>query len=63
MAGFVSRTFKALFQPVHQVRHHGQLGPKNMHYMKRHKGVIPVPVGGSTKGTTLAYGEYGLRIK
>jgi ribosomal protein L16 len=34
-----------------------------MKYMKRHKGTIPVPTGGSTKGTTLAFGEWGLRIK
>lgn len=31
--------------------------------MKRHKGVIPVPIGGSTKGTTLAQGDWGIRIK
>jgi len=30
--------------------------------MKRHKGTIPVPTGGSTKGTTLAFGEWGIRI-
>jgi ribosomal protein L16/L10AE len=31
--------------------------------IKRHKGRIPIPVGGSTKGTTLAFGEWGIRIK
>jgi ribosomal protein L16/L10AE len=31
--------------------------------IKRQKGTIPIPTGGSTKGTTLAYGEWGIRIK
>jgi len=31
--------------------------------MKRHKGRVPIPTGGSIKGTTLAYGEWGIRIK
>ncbi|KAI0037192.1 ribosomal protein L10e/L16, partial [Vararia minispora EC-137] len=39
------------------------LAPKKMPYIKRHKGVLPVPTGGSLKGTTLAFGDYGLRIK
>ena len=25
--------------------------------------MLPIPVGGSTKGTTLAYGEWGIRVK
>jgi ribosomal protein L16 len=45
-----------------QVRQRHQLAPKNTPYPKRHKGTIPVPTGGSTKGTTLAYGEWGIRI-
>lgn len=40
-----------------------QLAPRKVKYIKRHKGIIPIPIGGSTKGTTLAYGEWGLRIK
>jgi ribosomal protein L16 len=40
-----------------------QLAPRKVKYIKRHKGVIPIPIGGSTKGTTLAYGKWGLRIK
>jgi hypothetical protein len=32
-------------------------------FVKRHKGIIPIPTGGSTKGTTLAHGDWGLRIK
>ncbi|GBE87580.1 54S ribosomal protein L16, mitochondrial [Sparassis crispa] len=37
--------------------------PRQVKYIKRHKGVIPIPTGGSTKGTTLAYGDWGIRIK
>jgi ribosomal protein L16/L10AE len=33
-----------------------------MTHIKRHKGRVPIPIGGSTKGTTLAYGEWGIRI-
>lgn len=25
--------------------------------------MIPIPIGGSTKGTTLSYGDWGIRIK
>ena len=46
-----------------QVRHRGQLAPRKMKWIKRHRGVIPIPTGGSTKGTTLAFGEYGIRIR
>ncbi|KAG0327905.1 mitochondrial ribosomal large subunit component [Dissophora globulifera] len=34
-----------------------------MKYRKKHKGRIPIPIGGSTKGTYIEFGEYGLRIK
>lgn len=44
-------------------RGRGQLAPKQVKYAKRHKGRVPIPVGGSTKGTTLAYGDWGIRIK
>lgn len=40
-----------------------QLAPRRVTFIKRHKGVIPIPTGGSVKGTTLAYGHWGLRIK
>ncbi|KAI0746545.1 mitochondrial ribosomal protein L16 [Daedaleopsis nitida] len=40
-----------------------QLAPRSVKFLKRHKGVLPIPVGGSTKGTTLAYGEWGIRVK
>ena len=44
-------------------RFRSQLAPRRINYIKRHKGIIPVPIGGSTKGTTLSYGEWGIRIK
>ncbi|OSD07800.1 mitochondrial ribosomal protein L16 [Trametes coccinea BRFM310] len=40
-----------------------QLAPRSVKFLKRHKGVLPVPIGGSTKGTTLAFGEWGIRVK
>ena len=46
-----------------QVRYRGQLAPRTVKFLKRHRGVIPIPTGGSTKGTTLAFGEYGIRIR
>ncbi|KAF9788674.1 mitochondrial ribosomal protein L16 [Thelephora terrestris] len=48
---------------VFGARFRHQLAPRKVKYIKRHKGVIPIPIGGSVKGTTLAYGEWGLRIK
>ncbi|THH19640.1 hypothetical protein EW146_g1570 [Bondarzewia mesenterica] len=49
-------------QPI-LARFRHQLAPRRVTHIKRHKGVIPIPIGGSTKGTTLAYGEWGIRIK
>jgi hypothetical protein len=45
------------------VRLRHQLAPRKVTFIKRHTGIIPIPTGGSTKGTTLAYGDWGLRIK
>ena len=53
-SGGVSRTF---------TRHRSQLAPRKVKWPKRQKGTIPIPIGGSTKGTTLAFGEWGIRIK
>lgn len=44
-------------------RARSQLAPRRVRYRKSHKGRVPVPIGGSTKGTTLAFGEYGLRVR
>ncbi|PFH50493.1 hypothetical protein AMATHDRAFT_144973 [Amanita thiersii Skay4041] len=50
--------------PLHLfTRARSQLAPRKVEHIKRHKGRVPIPIGGSTKGTTLAYGEYGIRIK
>lgn len=53
----------ALFAPAPslQVRHKSLL-PRKTKYRKSHKGRIPIALGGSTKGTTLEWGEYGLRV-
>ena len=45
------------------VRLRHQLAPRKVTYVKRHTGIIPIPTGGSTKRTTLTYGDWGLRIK
>ncbi|CEH13367.1 Mitochondrial ribosomal protein L16 [Ceraceosorus bombacis] len=45
-----------------QVRYKGQLAPRRTKYRKAHKGRVPVPIGGSIKGTTLNEGAYGLRL-
>ncbi|KAL5477015.1 MRPL16 [Sanghuangporus weigelae] len=45
------------------VRHRSQLAPRKVKWLKRQKGVIPIPTGGSIKGTTLAFGDYGIRIR
>ncbi|KAG6888813.1 hypothetical protein C0995_005833 [Termitomyces sp. Mi166 len=44
-------------------RGRSQLAPRQVKNVKRHKGRVPIPIGGSTKGTTLAYGDWGIRIK
>lgn len=49
--------------PLIFTRGRGDLAPKQVKHAKRHKGRVPIPIGGSTKGTTLAYGEWGIRIK
>ncbi|OZJ02467.1 hypothetical protein BZG36_04106 [Bifiguratus adelaidae] len=46
----------------HQVRHASNLSPRRTKYRKSQKGKIPLPTGGSTKGTTVVFGTYGLRI-
>jgi ribosomal protein L16 len=45
-----------------QVRHAAQLAPRRTKYKKAHKGRVPIPFGGSLKGTTLTMGEYGIRV-
>ncbi|KAI8383023.1 ribosomal protein L16p/L10e-domain-containing protein [Blakeslea trispora] len=45
------------------VRFASNFSPKRTKYRKAHKGKIPIPTGGSTKGTTVEFGDYGLRVK
>ncbi|KAI9497753.1 ribosomal protein L16p/L10e-domain-containing protein [Zychaea mexicana] len=45
------------------VRFASNFSPRRTKYRKSQKGKIPLPTGGSTKGTTVEFGEYGLRIK
>jgi hypothetical protein len=45
------------------VRNRSQLAPRQVKFIKRHKGRVPIPTGGSVRGTTLAFGEWGIRIK
>lgn len=44
-------------------RARSQLAPRKVNFIKRHKGVLPIPTGGAVKGTTLAFGDWGIRIK
>ncbi|PWN96346.1 ribosomal protein L16 [Tilletiopsis washingtonensis] len=44
------------------VRCASNLAPRRTKYRKAHKGRVPIPIGGSLKGTTLAEGAYGLRL-
>ncbi|SCV69831.1 BQ2448_1225 [Microbotryum intermedium] len=50
-----------LFQPRMQARHKA-LMPRRTNYRKAHKGRLPIALGGSTKATTLEWGDFGLRV-
>ncbi|SGY13770.1 BQ5605_C010g05970 [Microbotryum silenes-dioicae] len=50
-----------LFQPRMQARHKA-LMPRRTKYRKAHKGRLPIALGGSTKATTLEWGDFGLRV-
>ncbi|KAI9302018.1 ribosomal protein L10e/L16 [Cunninghamella echinulata] len=45
------------------IRQASNFSPRRTKYRKAHKGKIPLPIGGSTKGTTVEFGDYGLRLK
>lgn len=59
----IPSTSTPLFQPsaLLQVRNKS-LVPRRTKYRKAHKGRTPIALGGSTKGTTLEWGDYGLRV-
>ncbi|KAF9577333.1 mitochondrial ribosomal large subunit component [Lunasporangiospora selenospora] len=60
----ISPAMRSLGSPANKTqRRFNSLQPKRMKYRKKHKGRIPIPIGGSTKGTYVEFGEYGLRIK
>lgn len=44
------------------MRHRGDLAPRRTKYRKAHKGRVPIPTGGSLKGTTVRNGQYGIRL-
>ncbi|KZT61655.1 mitochondrial ribosomal protein L16 [Calocera cornea HHB12733] len=59
-----STSFRAPILPARsQIRFAGVLAPKRSKYKKAHKGRVPIPTGGSLKGTTIVHGEYGIRVK
>lgn len=59
-----SLNLRSLATPMNKTqRRFNSLQPKRMKYRKKHKGKIPIPIGGSTKGTFVEFGDYGLRIK
>src|SRR5436305_4617795 len=39
-----------------QRRHRAEFAPRRTKYRKAHKGRVPVRIGGSTKGNTIAFG-------
>jgi len=45
-----------------QLRTRADLAPKKYKYRKAFKGKPPIRTGGSTVGTTLEHGQYGLRV-
>ena len=53
----------AALQQQQQVRSRSSLTPRRTKYRKAHKGRIPVRTGGSTAGTTLEHGDFGIRVK
>ncbi|KAF9193004.1 mitochondrial ribosomal large subunit component [Haplosporangium sp. Z 11] len=60
----MSPAVRSLASPINKTqRRFNSLQPKKMKYRKKHKGRIPIPIGGSTKGMYVEFGDYGLRIK
>ncbi|KAH8553954.1 ribosomal protein L10e/L16 [Umbelopsis sp. PMI_123] len=49
--------------PLIATRFRSNLAPRRTKYRKSQKGKVPLPTGGSTKGTTVEFGDYGLRVK
>ncbi len=51
---------KPTFNPIRTVT---LLAPKNRKWPKAQKGRVPVRTGGSTKGSSVAFGAFGIRVK
>ncbi|CAJ0635957.1 15600_t:CDS:10 [Entrophospora sp. SA101] len=51
-----------IFLNLEQRCYRSDFAPRKTKYCKAHKGRVPVRVGGSTKGNTIVFGEYRLRI-
>ncbi|KAI9290931.1 hypothetical protein K502DRAFT_297726 [Neoconidiobolus thromboides FSU 785] len=52
------------FNPQLQTqRNASNLAPRRRKHKKAQKGRVPVRTGGSQKGNTIAFGQYGIRIK
>lgn len=60
-ARFVAGTTKRTFSSTPS--QHDWLAPKRGHNQKNRKGRPRVRTGGSTKGTTVVWGDYGLRMR
>lgn len=59
---YSSSASSPLINRLGHVRNAAQLAPRRTKYRKAHKGRVPIPSGGSLKGTTLTMGEYGIRV-
>ncbi|KAK9454145.1 ribosomal protein L10e/L16 [Dipodascopsis uninucleata] len=46
-----------------QVRHGHQYRPRFVEIEKQHKGRVKVKTGGSSRGTSLAFGKFGIRLQ
>src|SRR5437870_749567 len=44
-------------------RFRSTLAPRRVKWPRRQRGALPIPTGGSIKGTTLSFGDYGIRVK
>ncbi|VVT55726.1 mitochondrial 54S ribosomal protein uL16m [Magnusiomyces paraingens] len=51
------------FSAPYAVRFKHEYAPRFVKVGKKHKGRVPVRIGGSIKGSTLQFGQYGLRLK
>ena len=44
-------------------RFRATLAPRRVKWPRRQRGTLPIPIGGSIKGTTLSFGDYGIRVR